>query len=72
MEVDDGTYASSSYLCSRSASLVDPQTVQVGLDRMTDDSEPGVFLSTQGSTGIVAVDDGGTWAGCSELVLPFV
>jgi len=28
-------------------------------------------LSATASSGIVAVDDGGTWAGCSDMGLPF-
>jgi len=71
IEVDDGTYTSSSYLCGRDAELVDAQTVEVSLDRMQDDTDPGVFLTAQSNTGIVAVDGSGEWAGVNELALPF-
>ena len=71
IEVDDGTYNSSSYLNDRNPVLVDAQTVQMNLDRTTNDPNPGVFLTAQNNTGIVAVDGSGEWAGCSELSLPF-
>jgi hypothetical protein len=32
---------------------------------------PGTELTATNATGIVAADDGGTWAGVSELGLPF-
>ena len=41
--------------------LVDP-TVPTG---------PGTTLTATAANGIVAVDDGGTWAGCISLTLPF-
>ena len=53
------------------ATLVDPVTVQVPLDRIDNSSEAGVHLFATASSGIVASDDGGTWAGVSELALPF-
>ena len=34
-------------------------------------SEAGIHLNASASSGIVAVDDGGTWAGVSELELPW-
>ena len=34
-------------------------------------TEAGIHLNASASSGIVAVDDGGTWAGVSELELPW-
>jgi hypothetical protein len=34
-------------------------------------SGPGTELTATSATGIVAVDDGGTWAGVSDLSMPF-
>jgi hypothetical protein len=53
------------------AILAGPATVEVGL--VVEDTTSGteVLLDATALTGIVAVDDGGTWAGVSGLVLPF-
>jgi hypothetical protein len=71
MELDDGTFNSESYLVGKEPGLVDAQTVQIDLEPLTSDSEPGVYLSAPDNTGIVAVDGSGEWAGVSELALPF-
>ena len=34
-------------------------------------SVPDQELTVAADNGIVAVDDGGTWAGCTDLVLPY-
>jgi len=53
------------------ATLVDPMTVQVPLDRIGDSTESGVHLFVSASSGIVASGDGGAWAGVSDVALPF-
>jgi len=53
------------------ATLVDPMTVQVPLDRIGDSSESGVHLFVSASSGIVASGDGAAWAGVRDLALPF-
>ena len=53
------------------ATLVDPMTVQVPLDRIGDSSESGVHLFVSASSGIVASGDGAAWAGVSDVALPF-
>jgi hypothetical protein len=47
------------------------QIVIVNLIVIDTFSGSDVELSADADNGIVAVDDGGTWAGCSELALPF-
>ena len=46
-----------------SASLIDSQTVQIDLDDAGAYSGDDDVLNASNDTGIVAVDDGGTWAG---------
>src|SRR4029078_5424393 len=53
------------------ATLVDPTTVQVPLDRIGDSSESGVHLFVSASSGIVASGGGGAWGGVGDLALPF-
>jgi hypothetical protein len=53
------------------ATLFTPQTVQVPLVSGVLYFGAGTRLSAPATTGIVAADDGGAWAGVSNLVLPF-
>jgi hypothetical protein len=53
------------------AELLGPATVRITLIPFDDAGGTGVRLTASGLSGIVAVDDGGTWAGVSELALPF-
>jgi hypothetical protein len=53
------------------AELLDEQTVRMYLQGLADYSEPNQLLDASSTTGIVAVDDGGTWAGVTELALPW-
>jgi hypothetical protein len=53
------------------ASLDGPATVTVGMTGTIEVTEPGVTLDATAASGIVAVDDGGTWAGATDLSLPF-
>jgi hypothetical protein len=58
--------------CSDGAeSLISRTDSKIGLVHLYNDFDPGVLLSAAADNGIFAVDDGGTWAGCSELSLPF-
>jgi hypothetical protein len=59
------------YVGSDVATLFAPQTVQVPLVIQHGASGPGTELSATNASGIVAVDDGGTWAGVTDLALPF-
>jgi hypothetical protein len=49
----------------------DAQTVRLFLQGLEDYSVPNQLLDATGDSGIVAVDDGGTWAGVVELGLPW-
>jgi hypothetical protein len=51
--------------------LIAPNQVQVLMQIVASASGPDVLLTASAGNGIVAVDDGGTWAGASDLVLPF-
>ena len=51
--------------------LVGPDAVRVPLVQIGDATHGGVTLTATAGNGIVAADDGGTWAGVSELPLPF-
>lgn len=51
--------------------LIDPTTVDVEVFEIQAMGFPDTRLTTIGPTGIVAVDDGGTWPGVIDLLLPF-
>ena len=51
--------------------LIDPTTVDVEMTELQSMGFPDTRLTTIGPSGIVAVDDGGTWAGVVDLLLPF-
>ena len=53
------------------AELLSPAVARLMLVPVEGDSTPGVTMIASPTNGIVAVDDGGTWGGVSELSLPF-
>jgi hypothetical protein len=59
------------YQGSGSATLVDARTVRVPLTEVGEYDPSDVTLFATAATGIVAADDGGTWAGTSGTALPF-
>lgn len=59
------------YVGSGAATLFSANTVQVPLVVAHSSSGPGIALTATNATGIVAVDDGGTWAGVTNVALPF-
>jgi len=69
--VQDGVYAGGSFVGSGPATVVSPTTIQVFLEQIGSPTVSDVELSATAATGIVAVDDGGTWGGVTALVLPF-
>ena len=69
--VDDGVILGIQYEAQGTATMIDPATVEIGLLDVTGSSVPGVRLTAGAANGIVAVDDGGTWAGVSDVPLPF-
>jgi len=69
--VQDGEFAVGLFVGSGPATVVNPTTIQVFLEQIGSPTVPDVELSATAGTGIVAADDGGTWAGVTALVLPF-
>src|SRR5689334_511333 len=69
--VDDDAETGDRYDCTGGAELIGPATVQFSLNRIGSASESGEHLIASATSGIVASDDGGTWAGVSDLALPF-
>ncbi len=70
--VDDGTSQLHQWQGFATPTVIGGETVQVPMQN-TGATAPGagVLLNASGSTGIVAVDDGGTWAGVTDQTLPF-
>src|SRR5687768_9711165 len=60
--LDDGNFGVR-YVATGPAALFDAQTVDIELAELEPFEGTGVLLTATGATGIVAVDDGGTWAG---------
>ena len=70
--VDDGQFRLTLYDALGGLTLDDPQTLRIELTTVGASTVAGeVLLSAAADNGIVAVDDGGTWAGVSDLELPF-
>ena len=53
------------------ATLLDARTLRVGVVAIPGPIMPNLLLTATGASGIVAVDDGGAWAGVTNLQLPF-
>jgi hypothetical protein len=70
LRVDNGVLTFS-YVGYATPTMVDPRTVEVLLNGIGDYYDPGVLLTAAAGNGIVAADDGGTWAGATDLSLPF-
>ena len=69
--IEVGTIATGGlYQGSGVATLVDPRTVQVPLALVGAYPGSSVELFAGADTGIVATDDGGTWAGTGDVPLP--
>src|SRR5436190_20443561 len=69
--LNDGGINSVEYRATGPASLLDPTTLVVVLEEIDSYVGPDELLTASSATGIVAVDDGGAWAGVTDLVLPF-
>jgi hypothetical protein len=70
--VDDGVYNMQLLNGAGTGPLqIGPTEVLVSLLPLGRNSQDDVLLTATGTTGIVAVDDGGTWAGATNLELPF-
>jgi hypothetical protein len=69
--VDAGDITSLVYVATGSATLLDPATVEIELVETGPTEGVQMLLTASATNRIVATDDGGTWAGCTDLVLPF-
>ena len=69
--LQDGEFAVGSFVGSGPATVVNPTTIRVFLEEIGGPSVSDVELTATAASGIVAVEDGGTWAGVAGLVLPF-
>jgi hypothetical protein len=70
IRVDDNESAAT-YQGTNVASQPDPATAEVTLVFVEDYFGGAKVLTAGANTGIVADDDGGTWAGVTNLALPF-
>ena len=69
--LDDGAITGTRFEAVGAASLDGPAAVVVGLLELGPSEDPGTLLSAGAGTGIVAVDDGGAWAGVTDVALPY-
>jgi hypothetical protein len=69
--VDDAQQAYLKYNATGGAVLLDPSTVRLTLVSIDDPSGDSILLDASALSGIVAVNDGGTWPGVNDLPLPF-
>ena len=69
--VDAGNVTGTIYEALGPATLDGPSAVVIGLLEIGPSESPDTLLSAGAGNGIVAIDDGGAWAGVSELVLPY-
>jgi hypothetical protein len=69
--VSDGSFNSARYAGVGPATVEGPTRISVALEFLASAPPAPVTLTATALTGLTAVDDGGTWAGVSELGLPF-
>jgi hypothetical protein len=70
--VDDSAPLNIRFVATGAASLTGPATVLIELEEGESwFGGSGIQLNASAATGIVADDDGGTWAGVTDLELPF-
>ena len=69
--VEDGVHSQFRYAGTAGATLLSPTTVQIELAGVEEFVGPDIRLNVGITNGIVAVDDGGTWLGASDVELPF-
>lgn len=69
--VTDGSILMGVYGGVGPAMLEGPTRIDVALERLSDTPLAPTTLTASALTGLTAVDDGGTWAGVSELELPY-
>jgi hypothetical protein len=69
--VRDGTWDQTTYNGVSDVSVIDPQTIDLTLVPVGSWSVNEETLTATAHSGIVAVNDGGTWPGVTNLTLPF-
>ena len=69
--IDDAAISATLYDASGSALLLTPASVRMDVNAIGPSSGAGTTLNATAMTGIVAVDDGGAWAGVADVELPF-
>jgi len=69
--VFDGVFNFRSYVGDGTATLQGPAIVRVNVTELGATGAGVVAMSAGAENGIVASDDGGTWAGVENLTLPF-
>ena len=69
--VNDGSFDSGVYGGVGPAGILSPTQISVALELLEAAPPAPVTMTASALTGLAAVDDGGTWAGVSELGLPF-
>ena len=69
--VDDAINLGERFAATGAVTVESPTRVLVVLDLIGDSTGSGTTLDAGAGNGIVAADDGGTWAGVSELGLPY-
>lgn len=72
IRVDDGPVSGTLWEgVGAGSTLISPAVVRITLGEFDPSSGTTTVLNATAASGIVAVDDGGTWAGVSDLALPF-
>src|SRR5687767_5650602 len=69
--VSDGSMTGTQYEGAGPGTLDGPAAVVIALLELGPTEDPGTLLTAGPANGIVAIDDGGTWAGATDLPLPF-
>jgi hypothetical protein len=69
--VVDGTFNATRFGGVGAATVISPTQISIALEWVDDAPLGPVTLSASALTGITAVDDGGTWAGVSDVGLPY-
>ena len=69
--VRDGLLSGNLFQGGEDAVLINPTTVEVSLVAIEEFTDEYIALYATASTGIKAVDDGGTWAGGWQIPLPY-
>ena len=69
--VDDNANLNLKFDAVGVATLESPTRVAITLEEIDVGTGEGITLDATTDSGIVAVDDGGTWDGVTELALPF-